>query len=110
MSNTTLTGLCDAVADPPPTLSRDLLADDARVASLQSLLSEAFSYVADATAAVEAGDSETGAPSEALNAAATEYITALSTLLFPVLGVAALVVLAWLPLWISRCCSHKLLR
>ena len=23
------------------------------------------------------------------------------------LGVAALVVLAWLPLWISRCCSHK---
>ena len=107
MENTTLTGLCDAVADPPPTLSRDLLADDARVASLQSLLSEAFSYVADATAAVEAGDSETGAPSEALNAAATEYITALSTLLFPVLGVAALVVLAWLPLWISRCCSHK---
>ena len=29
--NTTLSGLCDAVADPPPTLSRDLLADDARV-------------------------------------------------------------------------------
>ena len=42
MENTTLTGLCDAVADPPPTLSRDLLVDDARVASLQSLLSGLF--------------------------------------------------------------------